>query len=123
MLKRILMLDDNKDILDVVKEVLSYEKFEVRITSASEHIMEILQSFRPNLVIMDYKLNGTSGDAICKQIKKHPDLQHTPVVICSAYLNKNDLLTCGCDAIISKPFGLEELLYKVNNLLIEEANR
>ena len=123
MLKRILMLDDNKDILDVVKEVLSYEKFEVRITSASEHIMEILQSFRPNLVIMDYKLNGKSGDAICKQIKKHPDLQHTPVVICSAYLNKNDLLTCGCDAIISKPFGLEELLYKVNNLLIEEANR
>ena len=123
MLKRILMLDDHKDILDVVKEVLSYEKFEVRITSSSEHIMEIMRSFRPDLVIMDYKLNGASGDAICKQIKKHPDLHHTPVVICSAYLNKNDLLTCGCDAIISKPFGLDELLDKVNNLLMEEVNR
>ena len=123
MLKRILMLDDHKDILDVVKEVLSYEKFEVRITSSSEHIMEIMRSFRPDLVIMDYKLNVASGDAICKQIKKHPDLHHTPVVICSAYLNKNDLLTCGCDAIISKPFGLDELLDKVNNLLMEEVNR
>ncbi len=117
MLKRILMLDDNQDILDVVKEALLYERFEVTITSESDHIIETIQNYAPDLVMLDYKLNGLRGDNICRQIKAHPKLHNIPVIICSAYLNKDDLLTCGCDAIISKPFGLEELVDTVNGLM------
>lgn len=111
------MLDDNQDILDIVKEVLSYEKFNVKAISNGDHIIETIESFKPDLVMLDYKLSGASGDDICRQIKSHPKLQNTPVVICSAYLNKNDILACGCDAIISKPFGLDELVNTVNELL------
>ncbi|MDF2434329.1 MAG: hypothetical protein JWP44_3960 [Mucilaginibacter sp.] len=111
------MLDDNPDILDVMKEALSYEKFKVSITSNSKDIMDLVTSYRPHLVILDYKLNGPNGDDICRQIKTHPQLCDIPVIICSAYLNKNDLLACGCDAIITKPFGLEELVAKVTNLI------
>jgi len=50
MLKRILMLDDNQDILDIVKEALLYEQFEVRITSDSENIIQIIQSYKPDLL-------------------------------------------------------------------------
>jgi DNA-binding response OmpR family regulator len=118
MLKRILVLDDNQDILDIMKEALSYEKFEVKITSNSEHIIEIAKTYQPDLVILDYKLNGPHGDDICRKIKTHNLLYDTPVIICSAYLDNNiNLLTCGCDAIIAKPFGLEELLDKVNGLI------
>jgi DNA-binding response OmpR family regulator len=111
------MLDDNQDVLDIVKEALLYEQFEVTITSESENILETIQSYKPDLVMLDYKLNGNSGDDICRQIKAHHQLNNIPVIICSAYLNKDDLLTCGCDAIITKPFGLEELVDKVNGLV------
>ena|ERR1700761_7786435 len=117
MLKRILVLDDSQDILDIVKETLSYEKFEVKTTSSSDHIIDTLQTYRPDLVILDYKQTGPKGDDICRDIKAHPNLQNTPVIICSAYLANNDLSQCGCDATIAKPFGLNELLDKVKTLV------
>jgi len=118
MLKRIFVLDDNQDILDIIKEVLSYEKFEVKITSNSEQIIENLKTYHPDLVILDYKLNRNKGDEICRQIKTDYQLYNTPVIICSAYLDNNiNLLTCGCDATIAKPFGLDELIDKVNGLI------
>jgi DNA-binding response OmpR family regulator len=117
MLKRILMLDDNQDILDVVKEALLYERFEVTVTSETENIIEIILAYKPDLLILDYKLNGTRGDDICRQVKAHNQINNIPVIICSAYLNKDNLLVCGCDAIISKPFGLDELMDTVNGLV------
>ena len=117
MLKRILMLDDNQDILDVVMEALLYANFEVRIISDSENFLEKITAYQPDLIILDYKLNGPNGDDICRQVKIHPRFNNIPVIICSAYVNKNELLSCGCDAIIAKPFGLEELLSKVSGLV------
>jgi len=118
MRKRILMLDDNQDILDVVKEALSYERFEVTIASETENIMENISNYKPDLLMLDYKMAGLRGDDICRQVKAHPTLNNIPVIICSAYLNKDDILTCGCDAIITKPFGLDELIETVNGLLL-----
>jgi len=117
MLKRILILDDNLDVLDVLKEALSYEKFDVEITSNSQNIIDIAKTWQPNLLILDYKLTGPNGDDICRKIKSHPQLFDIPVIICSAYLNDYDLLSCGCDAVIAKPFGLDELMDKVNGLV------
>jgi DNA-binding response OmpR family regulator len=117
MLKRILVLDDNPDLLDIVKEALLYEKFEVKITSESKNFIERVKSYRPDLLILDHKTTGPDGEGICRQIKTHPQLYNTPVIICSAYLNDYDLLTCGCDATIAKPFGLDELIEKVNGLV------
>jgi len=120
MLKRILIIDDNRDIVDVVREVLSYEKFEVRITTSSNDILEVVKRFHPDMVVMDYKLQVSDGEKICRAIKAYPQLSDIPVIIYSAYLTTNNLLGCGCDAIISKPFGIDELVDKVHNLLEEE---
>lgn len=114
------MLDDNQEILDVVKEALLYEHFEVKITAGGDDIIRVIKAYNPDLVMLDYKLNGNSGDDICRQIKAHQQLNNIPVVICSAYLNKTDLLACGCDAIITKPFGLEELVNTVNGLVYSD---
>ena len=116
MRKRILVLDDHQDMLDVVQEALTYEKFQVRVTSDSSHIIDIANEYHPDLFIMDYKLIGSQGGDICRLSKANPQLENTPVIICSAYVNQhNDLSSCGCDAVIAKPFGLEELLEKVND--------
>jgi DNA-binding response OmpR family regulator len=119
MLKRILVLDDNQDILDIVKEALSYEKFKVSVTTDSEHIFDDIMAYQPDLVMLDYKTSGPKGDDICRRIKTHPLFNNIPVIICSAYLDQSiNLLTCGCDALIAKPFGLDELVYKVSNLIV-----
>lgn len=117
MVKRILVLDDNQDVLDIVKEALLYEKFEVKVSADSKNFLGMISNYRPDLVILDYKLNGPKGDDICRQIKTHTLFNNIPVIICSAYLNNDDFATCGCDATIAKPFGLQELTDKVNGLV------
>ena len=117
MLKRILILDDDQLILDIVKEALAYEKFDVNVTTNSANFMERVKNYKPDLLILDYKLHGPKGDEICRQVKRHSQLFEIPVIICSAYLNEGDTISCGCDAVIAKPFGLDELMEKVNGLV------
>lgn len=116
--KRILILDDNQDILDIVHEALTYECFDVKSTTESSDVMPLIENFDPNLIILDYRVSGTNGGEICKQIKAHPEFGDRPVIIFSAYINRQDeLWRYGCDAIINKPFDLTELVDKVNSLL------
>jgi DNA-binding response OmpR family regulator len=118
MLKRVLVLDDNEDILEVVHETLSYEQFEVKSIAESKEVMPLMQSFKPDLVILDYRLAGENGGEICRQIKSHPDFSNVPVIIFSEYINHDDeIFAYGCDAVINKPFDLVELINKVNDLI------
>jgi DNA-binding response OmpR family regulator len=118
MLKRILVLDDNQDILDIVHETLTYENFEVKSTGESDNVMPLLEAFEPDLVILDYRVAGQNGGELCRAIKSHPKFNNVPVIIFSAYINReSDLFAYGCDAIIDKPFDLTELVNKVNNLI------
>jgi CheY-like chemotaxis protein len=117
MLKRVLVLDDNQDILDVVHETLSYEKFEVKSVSEGNQVIPLLAEFNPDLVILDYRVAGENGGELCRQIKSHPEFSDIPVIIFSAYINHHDeILAYGCDAVINKPFDLVELINKVNDL-------
>jgi CheY-like chemotaxis protein len=118
MAKKILVLDDNQDILEIVHETLTYEKFEVQSTSNSDSVIPLVEQFHPDLILLDYRVAGVNGGELCAQIKSRPDLCNIPVIIFSAYINHNDeLFAYGCDAIINKPFDLVELVEKVNNLL------
>ena len=118
MSKRVLVLDDNQDILDVVHETLSYEKFEVKSTAESDKIMALVEEFAPDLILLDYRVAGTNGREVCQQIKSHPEFNDIPVIIFSAYINHHDeILAYGCDAVINKPFDLTELINKVNDLI------
>ncbi len=118
MSKRILILDDNQDILEIVHETLEYEQFNVKSTGDGAEVMPLMKDFSPHLVILDYRVAGTNGGELCQQIKAHPDYQDIPVIIFSAYVNhQNDLFAYGCDAIINKPFDLTELVEKVNHLI------
>jgi DNA-binding response OmpR family regulator len=118
MLKKILVLDDNQDILEIVHETLTYENFEVQSITKSAEVIPAMKIFNPDLVILDYRVSGANGGEICRQIKSDPEFNTVPVIIFSAYINKtNELFDYGCDAIINKPFDLNELVEKVNSLV------
>ncbi|MBS7564639.1 response regulator [Mucilaginibacter sp. Bleaf8] len=122
MLKRILVLDDNMDILEIVHEILSYEKFEVKSTSDSTNIIAIAEAYQPDLIILDYKLMDANGGDICRTIKSHPLMHQTPVIIFSAYLQRDvDLYSFGCDAVIAKPFDLNEFIDTINQCLLASS--
>lgn len=116
-MKKILLLDDNLDILQIVEEVLTYEQFDVKATTRSSHLLQLAEQFRPDLIILDYRLADGNGGELCRAIKAHPALKYIPVVIFSAYLHAGlDFKEFGCDEIIAKPFDLDVLLQTVQRL-------
>ncbi|GAB3935918.1 response regulator [Mucilaginibacter myungsuensis] len=118
--KRILVLDDNQDILEMVNEVLVYEDFEVHATTDSNDILGVAEEFDPHLVILDYRLNNANGGEICRQLKNTDQFKDTPVIIFSAYLNfAVDYDKYGCDAVLPKPFDLAQLIDTVNGLIVK----
>lgn len=120
MAKKIFIVDDNIDILEIVQETLSYENFEVMATSDNQDIVSKVQDFNPDLVILDYRLGSINGGDVCSAIKALPGFKNLPVIIFSAYINNSqELFDYGCDAIIDKPFDLTELITKVNNLMLD----
>src|SRR5579871_4918625 len=97
MLKRILVLDDNEDILEIVHEALAYSQFDVKSISESRKVMGALEEFEPDLLLLDYRMSGTNGGEICRQVKAHPRFNNTPIIIFSAYINHHDeILAYGC---------------------------
>ncbi|GAB2692292.1 hypothetical protein GCM10027037_14560 [Mucilaginibacter koreensis] len=118
-IKRILVLDDHANLLDIVMEVLIYEKFEVLSTTNSKELIPMALKYMPDLVIIDCHLSGCNGASLCEQLKGYDELRHIPAVICSAYADRNTATASyHCDAIIAKPFNMNDLVETINSLLV-----
>lgn len=112
-----MVLDDHLDILQVIEAALTYEQYEVLAIQTCKDFFGRVEKFRPHLILLDYRLSDGDGGVLCQRLKMHPDFMHLPVIICSAYVRQGlDLKACGCDALILKPFDLEELLNTVRRL-------
>lgn len=117
--KRILILDDNQDIMEMIKEAMLSEGYQVEGIMFTDDIITTVKQYNPDLVLMDYLLSGINGGELCHQIKTHPETAHIPVVILSAYPRVLlSLGNYGSDAFIAKPFSLEELTACVRDQLI-----
>ncbi len=115
MIKRILILDDDPGILEVIDLALTYSGFQVRPLLASENIFKMVSNFEPDLIILDYILGGINGGEVCRQLKNDPSTKHIPVIMLSAYLGLEDSIeTYGYDVFIPKPFDLSYLINKIN---------
>jgi len=115
--KRILILDDNLDILEVVTEALLYEQYIVKDISLGGQLLQVVQEFKPNLILLDYHLADASGGDLCRRLKQTPENRQIPVVIFSAYVSAGEPLPADCDGFLYKPFDLAELFEVVRKLL------
>lgn len=112
-----MILDDNQAILEVVTEALIYEGYEVLQISLGNKLLESVHNFRPNLILLDYKLSDATGTDLCRQLKASALFQHIPVIIFSAYVNPGEVLGAECESYLCKPFDLAELSVAVRSLL------
>lgn len=122
MIKRVLILDNDPDVLDAMQEVLNYSGFEVKAIEETNDIFSVIDGFQPDVVLVDYILNGINGGEICHLIKSNPKTSHLPVIILSAYPRViNSLGFYGCDSFIAKPFELDDLVNQVSFFTMKRA--
>lgn len=108
-MEKILIQDSDAAILDILKQALEIENFKVHtVMDAESNFLELIDRFRPHVVILDYKLHGTVAKEICAKIKeKYP---HLPVIAISCNQNiHNEYSKAGFDDYIEKPFDLGHL--------------
>jgi DNA-binding response OmpR family regulator len=118
MTKNILIVDDQSDILDVLKEALEMEGYNVVTLSYTEDIINSAKEYNADLVMLDFLLAGINGGEHCHFLKTDPLTSHIPVVMMSGYPRVLESLgNYGADAFIAKPFGLEEITSTVRGLL------
>ena len=123
MSKQILIIEDDEDILQVLETVLAYNEFGVTGIDGTEDIFETIEKYKPDLVLTDYLLSGLNGGRICQLIKSNKDTCHLPVVLISAYPELAiSFGKFGFDAFINKPFNIQELVDKIDELL-EKPNK
>src|SRR3954470_8363937 len=121
MSRRILILDNDPGMLDVMQDVLHYEGFSVKAISDTDDIFKCITEYTPDLVLLDYILDGINGGELCAQIKKNPLTSHLPVIIMSAYSRVLlSLGNYGCDDFIAKPFDLDDFINRVGKCTYEQ---
>lgn len=120
---RILVVDDNKSILTLLKDSLS--DFEVETAENVEEALESLRRLPPDLIISDIMMPGTDGVSFTKKIRQNKHTMHIPLILLSAK-NRNEEkvegIESGADAYIGKPFSIDYLLAVVRRLLENRKN-
>ena len=113
-MSRILIVEDELDLANIIKDYLEKELYEVEICSQGDEAIEIFDKFKPSLVILDLMLPGMNGYEICQNIRIKSTI---PILILSAKIDEFDKvkgLNLGADDYITKPFRPRELLARVN---------
>ena len=114
-MKRVLIVDDNKDILWVVETILKRYGFEVMTTLKGEEVMDKTEEYNPQLILLDVFLSGIDGIEVCNNLKANPSTKDIPIIMFSAHTNYHDIMKfCKADDFVSKPFDSNELVKKIN---------
>jgi two-component system OmpR family response regulator len=115
---RILVVDDEPSITDLVATVLRYEGFEVRTADTGRRALEAVTAFRPHLLILDIMLPDLDGFEVQRRLTASAD--RVPILFLTARDATEDKvrgLTMGADDYVTKPFSLEELVARVRAIL------
>ncbi|MEP7229006.1 MAG: response regulator [Ginsengibacter sp.] len=117
-MSRILVVDDDTDILSVMEILLTMKGFEVEVTARGENTLPKINTFRPDLILLDVLISGHDGRTICKQLKSNEATKHIPVIMFSAHPGAAATIAdYGADDFIAKPFDVNNLIQKVNTQL------
>ena len=117
---RLLLADDSITIQKVVELVLAEEDFEIKSVSNGEDALNLLDTFKPDVVLADIEMPKVNGYNLCEQIKKNPLTSHVPVILLAGAFEPIDeelAREVGADDSVIKPFESQELISKINAAL------
>ncbi len=118
--KKILVVDDEKDIVDLITYNLEKEGYAAIKSYDGESALDLVKTKKPDLVVLDLMLPGLRGMEVCKLIRKNPETEALPIIMLTAkgeQLDKILGLEMGADDYITKPFNVRELIARVRAVL------
>jgi CheY-like chemotaxis protein len=122
-LKRILIVDDEPAIVDLMTSYINLvrkEDFDLQKAQNGKEALEIIKTQKPDLIFLDLLMPVLDGFTVCQTIKGDAELANIPIVVMSAYYNKENVdkaISCGADMFLKKPFELKEVLQAIDKFL------
>lgn len=111
-MKKVLIVDDNEDVSDVIAIVLREAGYDVHCHPSGNHLRSTVLTINPDLILMDIMLGKHDGRELCDQLKNNEETSHIPILLISAahdlHSQRNQ-----ADGFVSKPFDIEYLLHRV----------
>jgi len=120
MTKKILIADDEQNIVISLEFLMKREGFEVSIANDGEEAVNMIRAQRPDLVLLDVMMPKKSGFEVCQEIKADPALQSVRILMLTAKGRDTEVtkgLALGADAYMTKPFSTKELVERVRSML------
>jgi len=118
--KRIMIVDDDPDALAMMEKILSAEGFElIKVSNATEVGLKAAQ-MTPDLILLDFLMPELNGFDVCRVLRQSELTKNTPIMAVTCLTKEQDIeriFECGADEYLAKPFKVDQLLEKVNELL------
>jgi len=118
--RSIVIVEDDEDIADSIRYNLEREGFRVRVAMTGEDALNLILARPPNLILLDLNLPHMSGFEMCRRLRAEAITARVPILILTARTDEADKvlgLNIGADDYITKPFGMRELVARVNAVL------
>jgi DNA-binding response OmpR family regulator len=119
MAKHILIIEDDKSILDAVQMALEFEGYTVAIADRGDYADKLMHGKAPlpDVMLLDILLSGTDGRDVCKALKAHKTTKNVPIIMMSAHPGAStSVIEAGADYFLPKPFNIDDLLNAVKKL-------
>ncbi|HYO22776.1 MAG TPA: response regulator [Flavisolibacter sp.] len=121
-MQKILIIDDDPDVITVLQILLKKNGYEVATASREEEVYLQMKRFSPSLVIMDVLLSGVDGRDVCRKLKSNETWKHIPVIMFSAHHGaQKNMKDFGADDFLPKPFEGTKLLERVQAQLAKSS--
>jgi two-component system, cell cycle response regulator DivK len=118
--KRILVIEDQEDNRQIVRDLVTASGYELIEATTGEEGIEAAAREKPDLILMDIQLPGIDGYEVTRRIKANPQLQKIPIVAVTSYALSGDdkkAFAAGCDGYVTKPYSPRLLLAKIREYL------
>ena len=124
-LGKILIIDDEPEITDIVETYFESMGYDVKAANGGEEGIEAARNFKPHLVLLDIMMPDTTGYEVCNELKRMPEMNGVPVVFLTGRDTREDSgrsFQSGGDMFVKKPFSCERLLELVK-IVMSSVNR
>jgi len=121
---KVLIADDEPNIVTSLEYLMRKSGYEVKIARNGDEALALVESFLPDVVLLDVMMPHKSGYEVCQQIRERADWQHIRIVMLSAKGREAEVnkgLSLGADTYVTKPFSNQELIAKIEGLLGDGA--
>ena len=116
--KRLLVVDDEQDILEFLKIILEEDGYTVDTTDKDDYQEKLNNDILPDLILLDMLLSGKDGREIVKYLKMQEETKHIPIIMFSAHPGAQEITRqAGADDFVAKPFEIDLLLNKIAQYL------